>query len=38
MKTVYMVSTNRNKVMSVTRNLVKYGIKIKHINLSLPEL
>ena len=33
-----MVSTNKNKVASIARDLKKYGIKLRHINMSLPEL
>jgi XTP/dITP diphosphohydrolase len=33
-----MVSTNKNKVASISRSLARYKINVKHINLSLPEL
>ena len=33
-----MVSTNKNKVAMISKSLARYGITLKHIDFSLPEL
>lgn len=37
MKTIYIVTSNKNKALSIKKGLLKYGINAKYFNLELPE-
>ncbi len=38
MDTIYMATSNKNKFLTMQRNLNKYGIEIEQLQISLPEI